>query len=183
MSSTELSTVERIIHAFDQLGLREVHLVACASADWADLISQHSNKLRSFVVVAPHLNQGIPEAADRVGFPSLVVAGDQGAPAIRAQTLVDRLKGAKLQTLADYESPIWADTVADRADEIERVLRDFWDGIEDAGASLAPTFQKSTGELAGIHYRIEGNGPPVLFLPLSLAPSADRNRSTPPWRP
>ena len=171
LTSSELSTADRIISLFDALGLQRVHVLACASADWGDLITHHPQRLQSIAVVAPHLNQGIPAAARDFGSPSLVVAGDQGVPAERARTLADSLSGSALELLPGYESPMWADTAADCTDDLERCLLAFWEATEQPSQAPMMPITEGSGEVSGIRYRIEGNGPPIVLLPLSLAPS------------
>ena len=171
MASSELSVAERIIKVLDELGIRKAHVVACLSSDWGDLIGPFRERLNSLAVVAPHLNQGVPASAEDNSTPSLIIAGDQGAPAERARSLSERMTGARLRSLAGYESPIWADTAADRTTDVEAALREFWSELDvtDCSDPLAPA--RSAGEAAGVHYRIEGSGPSVVFLPLSLSSS------------
>jgi SAM-dependent methyltransferase len=171
LPSSELSTADRIISLFDALGLQRAHVLACASADWGDLITHHPQRLQSIAVVAPHLNQGIPAAARDLASPSLVVAGDQGVPAERARTLADSLSGSSLELLPGYESPMWADTVADCTDDLERCLLAFWEGIGQSSNAPMMPITEGSGDVSGIRYRIEGKGQPIVLLPLSLAPS------------
>ncbi|MGI9522313.1 MAG: hypothetical protein ACR2PG_11765 [Hyphomicrobiaceae bacterium] len=145
--------------------------MACASADWGDLISHHANRLHSLAIVSPHLNQGIPAAASGADFPSLVIAGAEGASAERAKALAGQLNRSSFELLSGYESPIWADTVADRIDEIERNLLAFWDGVGETSVTPSKPIPEGAGEVSGIHYRIVGHGPPIVLLLLSLAPS------------
>ena len=61
--------------------------------------------------------------------------------------------------------------VADRPDEIGSALLHFLGQVPSPpGRDVAPPAEKE-GEIAGISYRIQGAGPPLLLLPLFLAPS------------
>ncbi|MGI9522240.1 MAG: methyltransferase domain-containing protein [Hyphomicrobiaceae bacterium] len=171
MASTELSAADRIINVLDELGIQRAHIVGCLSSDWGDLIGRFQERLSSLTIVAPHLNQGVPASAETNSIPSLIIAGDQGAPAERARSLSKKVRSARLHSLAGYESPIWADTASDRTMDVEEALRDFWNELEPTDDSSPFVPAKSAGEVAGVHYRIEGSGPPVVLLPLSLSSS------------
>ena len=110
---------------FGQLGLARVHVGACMSGDWGELVTTHADCIHSLTIVAPHLNKGVPEASKTFRSPSLVITGDQGAPAQRARDLAVRFENGALFELCDYASPMWADTVADRAADIAEALCEF----------------------------------------------------------
>jgi SAM-dependent methyltransferase len=155
----------------DQLGLEQVHVGACMSGDWGELISKCQDRVRSLTLVAPHLNKGSPDGLDAFRTPVLVVTGDQGAPAQRARDLARRFSQGALHEIRDYSSLIWADTVADHVAEVTEAIGGFLAQVEHAGGLPVCTIPEGDGEIAEIHYRIEGQGPPLLLLPLSLAPS------------
>jgi SAM-dependent methyltransferase len=79
------------------------------------------------------------------------------------------LPEATVQWLSGYFSPPWADVVADRTAEIESALFNvlFRDQSQNerSGSGVAQ------GAVAGITYHSQGNGPPLVLLPLSLAAS------------
>jgi len=80
------------------------------------------------------------------------------------------LPEATLVTLSDYAGLSFADMAAERRDEIGAALLDFLQRMEQkSGAAGALTH--GAGELAGLSYRIQGSGPPLVLLPLALAPS------------
>ncbi len=166
-----IATADRIKSLFDHLGLDRAHVAACMSGDWGEFAVTHADRFCSLTVVSPHLNKGIPETLDAFAAPSLVITGDQGSPAWQAKTLADKFRDGKLAELHGYASPSWADVVADRRDEIATVLGEFHAAAErQHGAPTIVTAQGS-GEVAGLHYRIDGQGPALVLLPLSLAPS------------
>ncbi|MGI9327148.1 MAG: methyltransferase domain-containing protein [Pseudomonadales bacterium] len=167
--ASEKSNADRIIKALDELSVRKAHVVGCLSGDWGDLMSHHQDRLSSLTIVAPHLNKGIPQSAESNITPTLIVVGDHGAPAERARALSERVTGAKLHLLTDYESPIWADVAGERTTEVEAALRKFWGEVTTGCDPINPGV--SAGEVFRVHYQVEGSGPPVIFLPLSLSPS------------
>jgi hypothetical protein len=69
--------------------------------------------------------------------------------------------------LRGYEWQPWSDVIADRGAEIGAAMLDFLDRHPIPAVTLSET----EGEVAGITYRIRGEGPPLVLMPLSLAPS------------
>jgi hypothetical protein len=166
-----MSSADRVETLLRHLGLERVHLAACMSGDWGELVAKYAHRVCSLAVVAPHLNKGVPDGLHAFKGPSLVVTGDQGASAERARALAGKFGRARVAELQGYASPPWADTVADRLEEVAQAIRDFLASAEREGA--APTAIASPGEaeIAGIRYSIRGRGPALVLMPLSLAPS------------
>src|SRR5215467_10035716 len=171
MASTISSPADRVEILLRHFGLEHVHVVACMSGDRGDLVTKSSDRLCSLTVVAPHLNKGVPDRLHAFTCPSLVITGDQGAPAKRARDLVGRFGRGELVELPNYSSPAWADTIADRTADVTNAIGDFLARVErECGVPTAIAFN-GEGEIAGIHYRIHGQGPALVLMPLSLAPS------------
>lgn len=165
------SSSNRIRALLQCLGLERVHVAACMSGDWGCLVTDHADCIHSLTLVAPHLNKGTPEGLDKFLAPTLIIAGDQGAPATRARELADKFRDGELYELGHYTSPMWADTVADRVEDVATALREFLTRV-DPGLVVTPVdLQPDGGEIAEIRYDIRGVGPPLVLLPLSMAPS------------
>jgi ubiquinone/menaquinone biosynthesis C-methylase UbiE len=74
-------------------------------------------------------------------------------------------------TLQDYLDFNWADVIADHTDFIGTAMLYFL-SLMDQKLELQPVaLPPGEGEVAGISYRILGSGPPLVLLPLVLAPS------------
>lgn len=162
------SRIHTLLRHFD---LERAHVAGCMSGDWGDLVAPHADLVASLTLVCPVLNKGIPDAVERLASPVLVVAGDQGQAAERARELATRIPNAALLTLENYFGPIWADPIADRAEEIGAAMLDFLaqaDRKERIGSTALP---EGDGEVAGLFYRIQGAGPPLILLPIALARS------------
>jgi ubiquinone/menaquinone biosynthesis C-methylase UbiE len=102
----------------------------------------------------------------------LVISGDQGRPAERARRVVANLPAATLHILADYVSPTpYTDIAVDRTAEIEAAMLEFLARIDRQNGIGRVALSAGTGEVAGIAYRIQGAGSPLVLLPLSVAPS------------
>jgi SAM-dependent methyltransferase len=81
---------------------------------------------------------------------------------------VESLPGASVVALSQYMSPPWADAVADRTAEVETALMRFLNAPNRQRIG-AVDLRPQEGEVAGITYRVQGAGVPLLRLPLSLA--------------
>jgi len=71
--------------------------------------------------------------------------------------------------LADYEALMWSDLAADRTTQIASAMLSFLQSV--GGRDTPVRLPEGEGETAGISYRIQGAGPPLVLLPLLLAPS------------
>jgi len=171
MTSMMLSVADRIQALLRRFGLERVHVAACMSGDWGDLVSTCSDRLCSLTVVTPHLNKGIPNRLQEFRVPSLVVTGDQGAPAERARNLAGKFGRGELVEISRYFSPIWADPCGDRTHEVGNAMLEFFARAEAKGGAPTVLAASGEGEIDGIRYRIRGQGPALLVMPLSLAPS------------
>src|SRR6266568_8820584 len=171
MTSTISSPADRVEILLRHFGLERVHVAACMSGDWGDLVTKSSDRLCSLTVVAPSLNKNVPDRLHAFTSPSLVITGDQGAPAKRARDLVGRFGRGELVELPNYSSPAWADTIADRTADVTNAIGDFLARVERECGVPTAIAVNGEGEIAGIHYRIHGQGPALVLMPLSLAPS------------
>jgi SAM-dependent methyltransferase len=100
----------------------------------------------------------------------LLVTGDQGQPAQEVHRAATGLPGARLINLRDYFSPLWADVIADRGTEVGATMMKFLSDI-DPQHTMQEAPLEAEGEIADLSYSIRGSGPPLVLLPLGLAPS------------
>jgi ubiquinone/menaquinone biosynthesis C-methylase UbiE len=112
-----------------------------------------------------------PEKTGTLGPRLLVVNGEKGLNVERVQRAITRIPGASLVTLPNYSFLGWSDAVADRTDEIGSAMMDFLERTNSPADPPNVSPAGMEGEIAGISYRIRGSGPPLLLLPLFLAPS------------
>src|SRR5207302_713889 len=66
---------------------------------------------------------------------------------------------------------LWADVAADRTQEVGTAMLDALQRADLRHRGKAVVLPEGEGEVAGIAYRIRGAGPPLVLLPLALAPS------------
>jgi ubiquinone/menaquinone biosynthesis C-methylase UbiE len=160
---------ELLIDLLEHLGIAQAHFAARDRPDWLALATNHSDRITSLSLVCPlSLVAGdlLPLAARL-----LVVTGDQGQHDERIQGALGGLQAATSVTLLGYAGMLWSDVVADRAEEIGNSLIGFLDRVEQHQPIPAVRLPEIEGDVAGISYRIRGAGPPLVLLPLALAPS------------
>ena len=171
MADAGPSREERISALLRHFGLERAHVAACMSGDWGDLITSYSKVIESLTLVCPMLSIGIPDGLDFLTSPVLVVTGDQGKPAERARGLAAQFQDVVLITLQEYFSPIWADVISDRAEDIGFAMLDFLVRADRQQTSNVVTLPEGEGEVEGLSYSVQGAGSPLILLPIALAPS------------
>ena len=168
-ANVQLTIEERLVYLLQHLGLERAHFAARLPTDWSGLASARPEMISSLTLACPSGidSSGVQTLASRL----LVLTGDQGPLAERAARVAASLPSASLITLRDYFSPPWADIMADRTDEISRAMTDFLQEMDQKEEMSPVQLPQGEGEVAGISYRIVGSGPPLVLLPLALAPS------------
>jgi len=164
-AEAEPSTEDRLRQLLRHLGIDQAHF-AGYPADWPRLAARYPEVFSSFTVIAaPSFD---PRAVEPLAAKSLVITGDRGRAAEATLGGMDRLPGAELVTLPDYEILGWSDVAAERTDELGGAMLQF---LAAAAPSGIVALREGEGEIAGISYRIRGTGPPLVLLPMFLAPS------------
>ena len=155
-----------LVDLFDHLGIDRAHFAAgqLVPTDWVGLAACYPERIASLTLVSPRLRRPELEAL----CPRLMVLfGDAGPSAQGPAGLLAELTQAKSLVLRDYECLPWSDLAADRGAEITSAWLRFLDGLPLAGLGVPEV----EGEAAGVSYRIRGNGPPLVLMPLDLAPA------------
>jgi SAM-dependent methyltransferase len=158
----------KLLDLFQGLGIDRAHIAAGGPpvlTDWHGLAIRHPERIASLTLPSPPLL----DTTELAGLASrlLVLAGDQGASAQGAARLLSDLPGAASHVLRGYEWLPWSDAIAERGSEVGAAMLDFLRRHPIPPAGLA----EGEGETAGITYRVRGAGPPLVLMPLSLAPS------------
>jgi ubiquinone/menaquinone biosynthesis C-methylase UbiE len=170
MTEAELPIEERLLQLLQHLGIQRAHFAARGVGDWGDFAARHPECISSLILICPRgMDPGVlGQLAPRL----LVYAGDQGRPDEIVRQVVTRLQGATLITLRDCVSPtIYADVVAERAADIGTAMLHFLARMDQVQKGGTVSLPEGEGEVAGISYRIEGAGAPLVLLPLGVAPS------------
>jgi SAM-dependent methyltransferase len=163
----DLSVADRLARVLDHLGIERAHFAAAMLADVTGFVQTHPERIASLTLVCPPRLD--PSVLYGLGARLLIIVGDQGRPAGVVRDAVARLPDATVVWLPGYFSAPWADVVADCTTDVEDALlkatckdQPQKDGAVSGGLS---------GAVAGITYETQGDGPPLVLLPLSLASS------------
>jgi ubiquinone/menaquinone biosynthesis C-methylase UbiE len=162
---------ERIVQLLQQLGLEQAHVAARLDTDWTDLVAHHPELITSLTLIYPWGDLDadlLRPVASR-----LLVVDDAYPPETQAAQVIAQLPGVTRATLSGYAATYGVeDIVADRPDAIGTAMLDFVAQLEAAQLSTKTiALPQGIGECAGITYHIRGSGPPLVLLPLVLAPS------------
>jgi len=168
-TDAESAVDRRLVQLFQHLGLEQVHIAARVTADWHGLAATHPETMVSLTLVCPTGLEATPlgALASRV----LVLTGDQGAPAEAIRKAMAALPEATLITLYDYFSHTRADLLTDRTEDIGAAMLAFLARMDQVHPVKPVPLPAQEGEVAGISYRIQGSGAPLMLLPLGLAAS------------
>jgi ubiquinone/menaquinone biosynthesis C-methylase UbiE len=160
-----MHTASRLAALMDHLGLARVHVATQVASDVAGFAAQYSHRIAGLVLCAP--TRIDPAAFEQIAPRLLLISGDKGLTAQAAERTHAQLPSARRHVLAGYDAVGWSDVVADRAGEVASTVIAFLAGLPMEQAALAAR----NGSHAGLAYRIEGAGPPLILLPFFLAPS------------
>jgi SAM-dependent methyltransferase len=161
----DLSLSERLAALWDHLGLRRAHVATQMPGDLAAFATVSADRIGGLVLCVPSRLDPAPFAslAPRL----LMIAAEHGLTADVTARAAQRLPAAQRHLLGNYDAPGWADVVADRGEEIAARMIAF---LGDCDADT-PDVATSEGTVAGISWRLQGDGPALLLLPFFLAPS------------
>jgi len=158
---------ERILQLLRHLGIDRAHFAARTPGDWTGLATRYPERFSSFTLVGPGTFP--PETVRSLASRLLVFTGDQEGSAERVRRIVEDLPNARHVAFRDYALLGWNDVIADHEGEIASAMLPFLAEHSEVATTVPQSDEQ--GEIAGISYRIKGAGPPLLLLPLFLAPS------------
>jgi len=169
MKTTAARPIEAcLLDLFRHLGIERTHIAAGGPPplkDWHSLAILHPERFATLTLISPPILDTAPLAG--LAARTLVVAGDKGGLAGGAAKFAKDLPNTSTHILPGYEWQPWSDVIADCGAEIGAAMLGFLDRHPLPRVTLSET----EGEAAGITYRIRGEGPPLVLMPLSLAPS------------
>lgn len=168
-ASEETPLEARLAALLDQLGVARAHFAGRSSTDWESFAARYPERVASLTLLCP-------AALDRAALMPLsprllIVTGDRGPGARRVQAVLPDLPQATSVVLRDYAGLTWSDLMADRGEEIGTSMQDFLAGLDEDRPLPAAGLPGREGEIAGISYRVRGDGPPLVLLPLDLSPT------------
>ena len=163
---TSLTTAARLAALMDHLGLARAHVATQVASDVAQFAAQHPERIGGLVLCAP--TRLDPAPFEKLAARLLLISGDKGLTAQTAEAAQARLSQARNHVLQNYAAVAWSDVIADRGGEVAARMIAF---LTDAPAIPNAAPASRSGAHAGVTYRIEGEGPPLILLPFFLAPS------------
>jgi SAM-dependent methyltransferase len=168
-SSAATPLAERLLQLFQHLGIERAHIAARNVADWHGFATAHPDRMASLSLICPAALdvRPFPELVARM----LVISGDRGAAAERLQAAAANTVGMASTTLHHCEALMWSDLAADRGTEVGSAMLGFLRSMEERHRLAPVRLAEGEGEAAGISYRVRGAGPPLVLMPLELAPS------------
>jgi SAM-dependent methyltransferase len=161
---------ERILQLLRHLGLQSAHFAAREFQEFDSLARVHPEIVASLTLAFPP--RTLKTDALRPLSPRLLCFyGGKGPNAAAVRQSLDDLPGVTQREFKNYLDVNWSDVIADHRDAIGDTMLDFLARM-DRKVNLPPANSlTSDGEVAGISYRVMGSGPPLVLLPLVLAPS------------
>ena len=168
MIQASTSLQDRLRELLAYLGITQAHFAGRLPSDWIGLVTKARDLVSSLTLVGA---AGAPEALRALEEKLLVVGGDRGPLADRTRAVMTELHRARFVLLRDYNVLAWSDITADRGEEVGTAMLEFLAQTSGSCGLRNVSFPKTEGVVADISYRIRGNGPPLVLLPQSLAPS------------
>ena len=160
------ATGERVRQLLSHLGIAQAHFAGRSGHDWTGLAAAYPDTFASLIL----LSGFDPRSAAPFAAKLLVVTGDREPSVKTVRDAISGLPGAQHVCLHDYNLQGWSDVAVERGAELGEAMLRFLGRVAPPVAPAAP-LAESEGEVAGISYRIRGAGPPLVLLPLFLAPS------------
>lgn len=156
-----------LVELFNELGIEKAHVAAgrLGLTDWYGLATEYPDRIASLTLINPPIID--TDGLRALGCRMLAVAGDAGPTAEGAVKLLAELRESTSHILRGFECHPWSDIIADRGSEIGAAIL----GLLDRHRLAAVPLPEKEGEAAGISYRVRGAGPPLVLMPLDLAPS------------
>lgn len=163
-------TAGQILQVFHHLGLTQAHVAARIAADWHGLATGHPQSLASLLLICP---RGMDPGAFASISPRLgVIAGESGRATDTLRRVMARFPEATLTTLRGYDHPTpYADIAVDCTETLATAMLAFLAQRQQQHPLPPVALAEGEGDVGDIMYRVRGAGPPLVLLPLSVAPS------------
>ena len=168
MTETRLTAATRILRLLAALGIDRAHFGAQIASDLNPILAGRPETVASLTLLGPIRLE--PETLAPLGQRLLLCSGDAGPQAeaeARTRALIPEAR--RLAFPGTYVNA-WSDTAADHTAAVLDAMRALLAAAERAhpASRLSPAVRQ--GEVAGITWRIDGEGPALVLLPLLLAP-------------
>jgi ubiquinone/menaquinone biosynthesis C-methylase UbiE len=162
-----LSVEERLHRLLRHLGIDRAHFAGWLARDWSGLVAKNPDAISSLTLV----NTLDPRLVEPVAARLMVITGDRGPAVETISNGVRRVPGVRHVQLSDYNMLGWSDVAGERKHEFAEAMLQFLGHVTPPSPPSSVALTEQEGEFAGITYRVRGVGPPLVLLPLFLAPS------------
>lgn len=164
------SVADRLDGLFEHLGLGQAFIATQMPGDIAEFCASRSNHVAGLaLIIASRINPAaFAPLCDRV----MVLAGERGIPTDTADAAAPAMPDARQVRLDGYAATAWSDIAVERPDRLCEEVIGFLNGFPPPPSStVASPPPRREGEVAGLTYRIMGDGPPLVLMPFFLAAS------------
>lgn len=164
------SVAERLDALLEHLGLERVFIATQMPGDIAEFCAARPDRVAGLaLVVASRIN---PAAFAALGDRVMVLAGESGIPTDTADAAAPGMPDARQFRLAGYAATAWSDIAVERPDRLCEEINGFLGGLASPSISASARARpRKEGAVAGLSYRIIGDGPALLLMPFFLAAS------------
>lgn len=168
-TESDLPVEERILRVLSHLGIKKAHFAARGAGDFRGLATNYPETIASLALICPRAIE--PSIRGHLASRLLIITGDRGDFAETLKRTMTDLPDVAPIILSNYSSHGYADVAADRADEVGAAMLDFLQRMDQESTPAVLVSVQGEGDVAGVSYRIQGSGPPLVLLPLWYAPS------------
>ena len=170
VAETDVPVAERIVQVLQHLHIEQAHIASRVVGDWHGLLTVSPERMTSLTLVCPPGMDPAPLQA--LASRLLVITGDQGRSTDNIRRMLSSFPEARLVTLQGYSNPTpYTDLAVERTEALGSAMMDFMEQIDQRYGTRRAVVPAGEGQVAGITYRVQGEGPALVLLPLSVAPS------------
>jgi len=159
----------RLLRLLDHLGIGRAHF-ASSFPYAARLLAARPTAVASAILVRP--GGFDPAPWQDYGERLLMVYGDATPSVPEIRRSLRAIPDVREAGLPGYAQFPWSDVAVDRTRELQACMRAFLD--QRTAKAHVPSIRpvESQGEVAGLTYRIDGTGPPLVLLPVDWHPTS-----------
>ncbi|HSE90246.1 MAG TPA: methyltransferase domain-containing protein [Candidatus Binatia bacterium] len=166
----DLPIEKRILRLLYDLGLQKAHFGAREFQEFDGLARFHPEVVASLTLVFPPRTLKA-DVLQPFGPRLLCFYGTKGPNAPIVKKSFEALPDATQVCFENYLDVNWSDVAADHTEAIADAMLQFLGRMTRIVELPPANLLQREGEIAGITYRVMGSGPPLMLLPLVLAPS------------
>ena len=170
-SKASMTIAERLEQLMQHLDIEKAHVAGMMLSDWGEFATTYPDKIASLTVISWGTDRRGSAYATRLAA-SWSAIGDQAPDAEeKNRKYLMSLPGMEQTILQGHAGLPWDDVILDYRDEVGSAMMDLMKKRSQSQDGKAISLAEGEGEVAGITYKVQGAGPPLILLPLCLSPS------------